>query len=188
MEKRWTASEIAKETRIPENTVRRYTQVFERFLNSRRSGRALVYDDDSVATIRRISELYGAGYSTREIEDKLAETIVPRHETVVVEGEEETTTELQQLPQQLPPQLMAMLQDFQIMKQEIANTKMALAEKDAQIQSLTDTLQQVDSEQKMAVNELQRSINARDEMLIKTMRTMMREQEEKNRPWWKRIF
>ena len=188
MERRWTVSEIAKETRIPENTVRRYTQVFEQFLTSRRSGRALVYDDQSVTTIRRISELYGSGHSTRDIEAKLAETIVPQYKADVVECDEELKIDLQQLPPQLPLQLMAMFNQFETLKEQMAATQTALEEKDSQIQNLNDTLQKMDQEQKIAVNELYQSINKRDEVLMQTVRTMMREQKERSRPWWKRLF
>lgn len=72
-----TVAEIAKQTRIPAPTARRYASLFKDFLNGRKIGRVTKYPEDSMTVFLRISELYAEGRVTHEIEDMLR-TEVPR--------------------------------------------------------------------------------------------------------------
>ncbi len=64
-------SDIARRTGIPAPTARRYAALFKDFLSGRRLGRMTRYPEDAVPVFLRISELYGQGRITAEIEDML---------------------------------------------------------------------------------------------------------------------
>jgi len=64
-------AEIAKLTRIPAPTARRYAALFKDFLGGRKMGRVTKYPEESVVVFERISQLYGDGLVTSEIDDAL---------------------------------------------------------------------------------------------------------------------
>jgi len=66
-----SVAEIAKLTRIPAPTARRYASLFKDFLGGRKMGRVTKYPDESVVVFERISRLYGEGKVTAEIDDAL---------------------------------------------------------------------------------------------------------------------
>jgi len=66
-----SVAEIAKLTRIPAPTARRYAALFKDFLGGRRAGRVTRYPEESVVIFERISRLYGEGKVTVEIDDAL---------------------------------------------------------------------------------------------------------------------
>jgi hypothetical protein len=66
-----SVAEIAKLTRIPAPTARRYAALFKDFLGGRKMGRVTKYPDESVVVFERISRLYGEGRVTAEIDDVL---------------------------------------------------------------------------------------------------------------------
>jgi len=66
-----SVAEIAKRTRIPAPTARRYASLFKEFLGGRKTGRVTRYPEDSIAVFERISRLYADGAVTAEIEDAL---------------------------------------------------------------------------------------------------------------------
>ena len=66
-----SVAEIAKLTRIPAPTARRYAALFKDFLGGRRMGRVTKYPEESVVVFERISRMYGEGKVTAEIDDGL---------------------------------------------------------------------------------------------------------------------
>lgn len=66
-----SVAEIAKLTRIPAPTARRYAALFKDFLGGRKMGRVTKYPEESVVIFERISRLYGEGRLTAEIDDAL---------------------------------------------------------------------------------------------------------------------
>jgi hypothetical protein len=66
-----SVAEIAKLTRIPAPTARRYASLFKDFLGGRKVGRVTKYPEESVVVFERISGLYGEGCVTNEIDDRL---------------------------------------------------------------------------------------------------------------------
>jgi len=66
-----SVAEIAKLTRIPAPTARRYASLFKDFLGGRRMGRVTKYPDESVVVFERISRLYNEGRVTAEIDEAL---------------------------------------------------------------------------------------------------------------------
>jgi hypothetical protein len=66
-----SVAEIAKRTRIPAPTARRYASLFKEFLGGRKMGRVTKYPDECIAVFERISRMYGDGAVTTEIEDAL---------------------------------------------------------------------------------------------------------------------
>lgn len=66
-----SVAEIAKRTRIPAPTARRYASLFKEFLGGRKMGRVTKYPDESVVVFERISRFYGEGRVTAEIDELL---------------------------------------------------------------------------------------------------------------------
>lgn len=66
-----SVAEIAKITRIPAPTARRYASLFREFLPSRKVGRVTKYSEDAVRIFETISNFYQEGHVTGEIEDAL---------------------------------------------------------------------------------------------------------------------
>ncbi|KAB1440841.1 hypothetical protein [Pseudodesulfovibrio senegalensis] len=66
-----TVADIAKQTRIPAPTARRYASLFKDFLDGRKVGRVTRYPESSVVVFERISALYAEGRVTNEIEEIL---------------------------------------------------------------------------------------------------------------------
>lgn len=66
-----SVAEIAKRTRIPAPTARRYAALFKDFLGGRKVGRVTKYPEESAVIFERISRLYGDGLVTNEIDDRL---------------------------------------------------------------------------------------------------------------------
>jgi len=64
-------SDIARRTGIPAPTARRYAALFKDFFQGRRLGRMTRYPEEAVAVFLRVSELYGQGRITTEIEEIL---------------------------------------------------------------------------------------------------------------------
>ncbi|NDV19973.1 hypothetical protein GO013_11125 [Pseudodesulfovibrio sp. JC047] len=77
-----SVAEIAKRTRIPAPTARRYAALFKDFLGGRKMGRVTKYPEESLVIFERISRLYGEGRVTNEI-DEILRTEFPR--TIEVE-------------------------------------------------------------------------------------------------------
>ncbi len=85
-----SVAEIAKLTRIPAPTARRYASLFKDFLGGRKLGRVTKYPDDSAVIFEKISRMYGEGKVTAEIDEALR-------------GEFTRTIDVEQPPQ--PPAL-----------------------------------------------------------------------------------
>ena len=66
-----SVAEIAKLTRIPAPTARRYASLFKDFLDGRKLGRVTKYPEDSVVIFEKISRMYGEGKVTAEIDEAL---------------------------------------------------------------------------------------------------------------------
>jgi hypothetical protein len=64
-------SDIARRTGIPAPTARRYAALFKDYFSGRRLGRMTRYPEDAVQIFLRVSELYGQGRITAEIEEIL---------------------------------------------------------------------------------------------------------------------
>jgi len=85
-----SVAEIAKRTRIPAPTARRYAALFKDFLGGRKVGRVTKYPEESAVIFERISRLYGEGLVTNEIDDRLRSefprTIEVEHSPVAMQG------------------------------------------------------------------------------------------------------
>ncbi len=66
-----SVAEIAKLTRIPAPTARRYASLFKDFLGGRKMGRVTKYPEESIPVFERVSRMYGEGRVTAEIDDAL---------------------------------------------------------------------------------------------------------------------
>ncbi len=66
-----SVAEIAKITRIPAPTARRYASLFREYLPSKKMGRMTKYGEDAVQIFEQIAQLYNDGHVTSEIEEIL---------------------------------------------------------------------------------------------------------------------
>ena len=66
-----SVAEIARLTRIPAPTARRYAALFREFLPHRKAGRVTRYAPEAARVFERISGLYHEGRVTTEIEEVL---------------------------------------------------------------------------------------------------------------------
>ncbi len=71
MEDWLSIGQIAKKTKIPETSVRRYAATFEEYLESEKRGRAVKYSPKAQELIVQISSMYDLGYGTTEIENSI---------------------------------------------------------------------------------------------------------------------
>lgn len=66
-----SVADIARTTRIPAPTARRYASLFREFLPHRKSGRTTRYSSECIPIFERITALYREGRVSTEIEDLL---------------------------------------------------------------------------------------------------------------------
>jgi DNA-binding transcriptional MerR regulator len=72
VEKQWiSASEVAKQSGVPESTTRRYLSSFEKFFKYQERNRGKRYHPDAVVIVTRIQSLYSAGAESEEVEKAL---------------------------------------------------------------------------------------------------------------------
>jgi len=99
-----TVLEVAEETGLPVETVRRYLNQFSEFCPSRKEGRRKLYDDDVRMTVMMIRQCYDYGRGIAEIRDVLAQKVSPTLDAEIIEGEETAVTA------PLPPEVEQMIQ------------------------------------------------------------------------------
>ena len=68
-----SVAEIAKITRIPAPTARRYASLFKEYLPASKLGRVTKYSEDAIGIFERIAQLYAEGRVTPEIEEILGQ-------------------------------------------------------------------------------------------------------------------
>ena len=66
-----SVAEIAKITRIPAPTARRYASLFREFLPSKKMGRMTKYGEEAIQIFEQIAHYYNEGHVTSEIEEIL---------------------------------------------------------------------------------------------------------------------
>ncbi len=85
MEKWLSIVEISRYLGLAENTARRYANLFDEYLKSRKFGRAIKYTEESLQVIGRVAALYQEGLGTEEIRSRLKDEFPV---TINVNGEE----------------------------------------------------------------------------------------------------
>ncbi len=69
----YTLPEIAREAGVSESTCRRYVKNFSDFIPMESRGRVNLYGSDAIPVLKRVKELYDAGFNTSEIGVALAQ-------------------------------------------------------------------------------------------------------------------
>jgi DNA-binding transcriptional MerR regulator len=68
-----TVSELSERLGVPENTLRRYCKIYDGWLCSRKIGRGIKYDEESLDVLARIRDWYGEGKIREDIEELLGD-------------------------------------------------------------------------------------------------------------------
>lgn len=164
MEEWRTIAEMAQELNLGETTVRRYTRIFDTYLQKRKLGRATKYSREAQEIIQGIAELYDQGYGTVEVDavlsrqySKIIDVDSTGGEVVAVDGG-----------------------DMEIKMSSIVNI---IKEQQREIEALKSELEKTQTQIASTADE-------RDRVLIAKMREMMTEKEKERQrlPWWKRIL
>ncbi len=128
-----SVAEIAKLTRIPAPTARRYASLFKDFLGGRKMGRVTKYPDESIVVFERISRMYGEGRVTAEIDDGLR-TEFPR--TIDVEHHA-------QVPAQQTEVYAELADSFNGVLGKVASCMEVIADQKATIENQADDIQKL---------------------------------------------
>jgi DNA-binding transcriptional MerR regulator len=151
--------EIAQQTKMAENTLRRYCRLFSDFLVCEQYGRITRYSPDCIPIFERISYLFSKGSTQEEIQK-----VLEKETSMTVQP----PAEQEEVPAVITPAL------FIYFMTQMSNSLTALADQDARINSLESKIEG-----------LEKQIEARD---AKVMEQIRQKQEERKRPWWKRLM
>lgn len=164
MEEWRTIAEMAKELNLGETTVRRYTKLFDTYLQKRKLGRATKYSKEAQKTIQDIAELYDQGYGTVEIED-----ILSRQYSKIIDVDN-TGGEVVAV-------------DDGDMEVKISSIVNIIKEQQRQIETLKSELEKTQTQITATAEE-------RDKAILVKMREIMQEKEKERQglPWWKKIL
>jgi DNA-binding transcriptional MerR regulator len=177
MEQKWISiSEIAIELHIPENTARRYANLFKDYLIDKTFGRTTKYSESALDTVRSISNMYQKGLSTQEIKQQLDTSHPKNYE---IEPQNQVTTTIP--PQELMNKLNDALQQIASSTEQIAKFEEHRLKQDELNRAMIEKMAQ---QQEYIAN----SIQTRDEMLMKTIREIMnmKTKSTKRWKWWGR--
>ena len=94
---------LARQAEVPEASARRYAETFSLYFRSRKVGKARLYDPACVPLLRVISETYGQGSRTPEVEAVVAARFGQVHEVVTTHQDTAISTP----PAELAPILQA---------------------------------------------------------------------------------
>ncbi|WP_319470041.1 hypothetical protein [uncultured Pseudodesulfovibrio sp.] len=128
-----SVAEIAKLTRIPAPTARRYASLFKDFLGGRKMGRVTKYPEESIVVFERISRMYGEGRVTSEIEDGLR-TEFPR--TIDVDHAPQPPAAQQEVYAELASSFNGVIGKVASCMEVIANQKSIIDQQQEDIQKL----------------------------------------------------
>lgn len=177
---RWLkVDDLAVETGIPSNTVRRYLKLFDGFFVSR-GDRPRRYQDSALPILVDIQQAYSEGKGTTEVQDLLAEKY-PCILDAVVEH-----TELVDL-HDVQAAIMGRLDQYvHEMDTQFIDLNQRLEGQDTEIQKHREISRQQDSlirEQAKLIQKQQDTINA----LMKDVSKVKGDVEDLHRPFWRRI-
>lgn len=97
MEEWLSISQLSNKTEIPESTVRRYTNKFDKFFRYEKRSRGKKYHPESLEVLNRIATLYNDELQADEIEERLARDFPF---AVAVESEREKSTPIKSIERQ----------------------------------------------------------------------------------------
>lgn len=167
IEKEWLSiSEIAVRLGLAENTARRYSNLFNDFLQDRKFGRTTKYTIEAVDVISRIAGLYNQGLSTEEVRNKLKNEM-PQVVDVVAQKQGKT----------------AALSSYELLKQMAEEQAKQREEQEAFNQAL---LKRLDQQQEY----IEQSLKRRDEQLMQVLKETQEDKQQiaaakEKRKWWR---
>jgi len=167
MEEWLLISELAGQSCVPENTVRRYCKLFDKYLESKQTPKGKRYHPDSVQVLGNIFAWYRDKLTSSEIEDKLSQT-------------GRITYEAGALPAALNNEIEVMKQLAESLRL-VAGQQERLNRQDGIIDEQVRNYRNFHAEESIRANE--------QTLEIKLLREQIEElQARMNRPWWKKVF
>lgn len=130
--------EVSKITGIAENTLRRYANLFNEFIITKKIGRATKYNDEAVYLLKQIYSLYQGGASTEEIKDKLQ-----REAPQVVEMDLEPAENMEDIKTTLPLQAIEEIQSINHSLKSIAKSLEAISKNDNEVKALREEVNEL---------------------------------------------
>lgn len=175
-----TVSDIEKQYKIPNATVRRYINQHGHHLKIKKRSKSYLIELGSVETIRKIREWYSSGKGSDEVEEKLVKSGIPMTITVEDESGERSNEAVASILQEMK----------ETMDKRFDQLETKLEEKD---QTIRDLKAYIDSR-----------LEQRDQLLIQSLRSSLEDHEqiavtaekedahnsithdhEQRKPWWK---
>lgn len=171
IEKEWLSiAEIADKLGLAENTARRYSHLFNDFLQDQKFGRTTKYTAEAIEVISRIAGLYNQGFSTEEIKRKLQDDM-PQVVDVVVTKQEQS----------------AGLSSYELLKKVVEEQGKQKEQQEAFNKALLERLDR-------QTEYIEQSLKKRDEQLMQVLREnqetkkMIAAASQKKRSWLHRWF
>lgn len=159
MEKLWhTVGEIERSIQVPERTIRRYLNIHGHHIKTKKQGRSVMVAHESIKVIRDIRQWYDAGWSSSQVEDALAQSGLPM--VLEIDGHDTAMTPqeaLQSLQKGVSEAMSAIASEMEYLRQEVAATR---------------------EENQKLKQDIDERIEARDKLLMETLRTMQQAAQE----------
>lgn len=102
MDTTFTIADIARETKIPESTLRFYRNTFSEYIRTEGSGRTRRYHGDTVKVLTTVHQLFAENLDREQVEERLSQTFQHAH-TVKSEAQQDRSKALALLTQGLMP-------------------------------------------------------------------------------------
>jgi len=158
----YTVNQVAKETEIPAETVRRYVRQYKNFLMvNRGERRSYLIHKTSIDAIKRIRYLLDHGHQQEQIKDILQQT-----ETITIQSDDEQMKE-------------NMLSIPDLHKSMLKQIKKLTEQTEQQIQMIDDLTKRLDQQRE--------NIKKRDEQLMNALNKIM-EDNKKKKGFFSRLF
>ncbi len=170
-----TVADIAKNTRIPAPTARRYASLFKDFLDGRKVGRVTKYPESSISVFERISSLYAEGRVTHEIEEILHSEL---HRTIDVDHVAPPSASQEDMTHELAGVFKGMMGKVADCMAVIADQKSMIERQNEDIQRLKTAFVMLARSQKKLKELPQSGVGAVAEELVSKTRELQQKDEE----------
>ncbi|MEI4803378.1 DUF3967 domain-containing protein [Bacillus sp. NPDC077411] len=175
MEKWFTLREIARNTSIPIQTVKRYVEDYQSYLNMRNEEGVYIFHETCVSTLQEVRQCYKEGKNKEEIKEILNK-VCNNSTAMVVKGS--TCNEV--------PLLLELHKHLEKENNVHQNLMKMVQEQSKEISKLHQKLNEhLEQKERIAIEERDRTLT----QLLREMQNVKRElAKSKKKPWWKVFF
>lgn len=173
----YSLPDLSRATEVSESTVRRYAKTFAEYFPCEGRGRLKAYKEDCLDVVRRIKELFDAGYSTEQVRDILSGEFARIYE---VEAPDSARGNIEPVPgaHELMREFVSAIQRNTRTEDEVYNLRQA-------VKSISSYIKQIRSSQEALPSSKDMDhVLARLDRLEKRVAML----EDKERSWWRRLL